>query len=305
MLPGTKPARFGWLDFIILLTLAAGALFVAYRVGDVLHYHWKWYLIPHFILRYDASAAAWVPNLLLQGVFTTIRLSIVGGIIALVVGVIVGIARTTPSLLLQLLGGTYVELIRNIPPLVFIFIFYFFLSSQIMPLLDADAALAAAPPFLRSIVGLLFGDPDQFSSFVPAAFAIGLFEAAFIAEIVRAGLESIGAGQWDAARALGLTRLQALRTVIGPQALARIWPPLAGQFILLIKNSSLAGLIAVPDLTFQAGQVGITTRSLFEVWLTAGVFYFVLCFGLASAFAWLERRSAVGRSPAFQSVTVE
>jgi polar amino acid transport system permease protein len=121
--------------------------------------------------------------------------------------------------------------------------------------------------------------------------ALGLFAAAYIAEIIRAGIQSIDKGQWDAARAMGLSWRRTMRLVILPQALARIWAPLANEMILLVKFSSLASLVSVPDLTFQANQVGVTTRGMFEVWLVVAAIYFIICFGLASLFGRLEKRS--------------
>lgn len=291
MYPGSRPPKFGWVDLAVLGGAALLLVYVGWRVTGVLNYHWRWEIIPRFVLRYDAESGGWVANLLLLGLLTTLRLAFWGGAIGLLVGTAIGLARIAPSLLLRMLGATYVEAIRNIPPLVFTFVFYFFLSSQIMPLLGIDRALAAAPGWLLRIAGIGFGDPERIDAFLPAAFSMGLFEAAFIAEIVRAGLRSIGTGQWDAAHALGLNRRKALRHVVIPQALARIWPPLSGQIVLLIKNTSLAALVSIPDLTFEAGQVAVTTRHMFEVWLTAGAIYFVLCFAIAQAFSAAERRA--------------
>lgn len=291
MLPGSTKPRFGWVDALVMGMLAAGVVYVFFQVGTVLNYQWKWSALPRFFIRYDEKTLSWVPNLLLLGLVTTLRLSIWGSVVAVVVGVIVGLARIVPSLTLRLLGGTYVELVRNIPPLVFIFIFYFFLSSQIVPLTGIEPALRHASPQTLFIINFLFGDPKLFTSFVPAAVALGLFAAAYIAEIIRAGIQSIGKGQWDAARAMGLPWRRTMRLVILPQALARIWAPLANEMILLVKFSSLASLVSVPDLTFQANQVGVTTRGMFEVWLVVAAIYLVICFGLASLFGWLEKRS--------------
>lgn len=291
MLPGSRKPQFGWLDALILGILAALIGYVFLQVGEVLNYQWRWSALPRFVLRFDEKTASWVPNLLLLGILTTLRLSIWGSLIGLPVGVLIGLLRVSPSLTLRLFGATYVETIRNIPPLVFLFIFFFFFASQLIPLTGIAPAIRRAGPETQALLNVLFGDPRQLTSFLSAALALGLFAASYVAEIIRGGIESVEAGQWEAAKALGLKRGTTLYRIVLPQALARVWPPLANEVILLIKFSSLASLVSVPDLAFQANQVGVTTRGMFEVWLLVAAIYFVICFGLASIFSALEKRS--------------
>ncbi|MFP6733585.1 MAG: amino acid ABC transporter permease, partial [Rhodospirillales bacterium] len=123
---------------------------------------------------------------------------------------------------------------------------------------------------------------------------LAMFEGAYITEIVRAGVQSIHKGQWEAARAVGLSRFNVSRDVILPQALRNILPPLAGQFISLVKDSSMVSLISIQDLTYTGSQVAISTRKVFEIWIFIAVVYFVICFSLSLASRWLERR--MGRS---------
>jgi polar amino acid transport system permease protein len=283
--------RPGWTDLLVLVLLLALGWFVVYRVQVVLHYRWHWSAIPRFILRWNAASHSWVPNILLQGLFTTIRLTIWSAVIALAGGLALGVARIGRSLALQLTAQTYVEFVRNIPELVFIFIFYFFVASQIMPLLGLDTALDDASPRTLAVVGVLFGKPALFTSFLPAVLAIGLFEAAAVSEIIRAGIQSVGQGQWDAGAALGLNRRRILRLVVIPQAMPRILPPLAGQIIALVKDSALAATISVPELTFSGGEVAVSTRGMFEIWLVVGAIYFVICWSLSLVFSRLETRA--------------
>lgn len=291
MIPGSRPVRFRRADALILALVAAGGLAVVLQVGPVLNYHWKWAALPRFFLRWDAGAGAWVPNLLLLGFLATLRLSVWGSAIALVAGIGIGMMRLSPALGLRLIGATYVGLIRNIPPLVFIFIVYFFLSTQLMEATGLESALRDLSSTPASVVAVLFGPPAQLASFLPGVLALGLFSGAYVAEIVRGGIQSIDRGQWEAAKSLGLGRGATLRTVILPQALARMWGPLSNEFILLVKFSSLASLVSVPELTFQANQVGVTTRGMFEVWIVVSGLYFVLSAGLAAVFRRLENRS--------------
>lgn len=291
MLPGSARPRFTFIDGVLLAALAGGIAYVFFQVGIVLNYQWKWDALPRFFLRYDDARGGLVPNLLLLGILTTLRLSFWGSLVGLVIGLAVGLMRVSPNLGFRLLSAVYVETIRNIPPLVFIFIFYFFLASQVIPLTGIVPAVRKAAPETLAIITFLFGEPRQLTQFLAAAVALGLFGASYVAEIIRAGIEAVGTGQWEAASALGLNRGAVLRHVVLPQALEKIWPPLANEIILLVKFSSLASMVSVPDLTFQANQVGVTTRGMFEVWLVVAAIYLVICFGLARFFSMLEQRS--------------
>ena len=114
--------------------------------------------------------------------------------------------------------------------------------------------------------------------------------AAYIAEIVRAGIQSIPKGQFEAGHSVGLGRGAILRYVVLPQAIQRVVPPLAGQFITLIKDSSLVALISIQELSFLAMEIAISEQRFFEVWLSVGLMYFTICYACALAFGWLETR---------------
>ena len=117
---------------------------------------------------------------------------------------------------------------------------------------------------------------------------LAVFESAYIAEIVRAGMLSIEKGQWEASAASGLSRFQQIRWVIGPQALRRIIPPLAGQFISTIKDSSIVSVISVQELTFQGMELIASTYLTFEIWITVTALYLVLTLSLSMALSRLE-----------------
>lgn len=290
MHPSSVQAKPGWSDLLIVTAVLGVIAFTLWRLTYVLDYRWDWSTIPRYILRWDDKTERYVPNLLLLGLMMTIRLTLWGGLIALMAGIAVGVSRASGVLFFQLCGRAYVECVRNIPELVFIFIFYFFVASQIIPYLGLDEAIASASRSQLAMIDLLFGEPRVFTSFLPAVLAIGLFEAASVGEIVRAGIQSVPKGQTEAARALGLHPVQVGRLVIFPQAMQRILPPLAGQLIALVKNSSLAAIISVPELSFQGSQVAGATRGMFEAWFSVGAIYFVICFSLSMLFARLERQ---------------
>ena len=281
--------RFGWLDALILAAGLGLIGYIFYRAQFHFHYNWNWQLIPGYFVRQDAESGC-VLNLLGQGFLATARLTVWGGLLAALIGGVVGVCRVSHSLFLRLLSRAYVELIRNIPPLVFIFIFYFFISGQIMPLLDVEDRIAGAGPETLRILAWLFGPPELLPNFLSGLICLAMFEGAYVAEIVRAGIEAVPKGQSEAALALGMHSGQALGHVVLPQAVEKMIPPLAGQFISLIKDSSLISLISIQELTFTGTELAVSSGRVFEVWLTVAALYFLLCFGLARLFRRLEHR---------------
>ncbi len=282
---GRRKAALTRLDAVLVALIAAGAGYVAWRVHAQGGRAWEWEVLGQYLLREDGR-----PGLLLQGLFTTIRLTCWSAIIALVLGTLAGLARTSQSLYLRLMGGTYVELCRNLPPLVLVFLCYFFLADQIAPTIGLQDSLRTAPDSVRAVAGILFGRMDQVDAFVTAAITLGLYEGAYVAEIVRGGIRSVDAGQWEAGRAQGFTRFGLMVWIIMPQAVRNMIPPLAGQIISTIKDSAIVSVISIQELTFQGMQLMATTYLTMEVWTCVALLYFVLTFSCSMAAARLEFR---------------
>jgi len=281
--------RWSRLDTFLLLLVCALAVYFGYRVEAELEYRWNWPVIPQYLLRYDETHG-WTANLLLQGLLTTIRLSVWSLLLALPIGLVSGLLRTSLHLFNRLLGGSFVVLLRNLPPLVLILIFYYFLSDQILPLLHIGELLAQAPAWLQALTNLLLAPIDQAEAFLAAVMTLALFEGAYIGEIVRAGINAIAIGQWEAARALGMKRWQLLRHIILPQAFQRMIPPLTGQAISTIKDSAIVSVISIQELTFQGMELMAATYLTFEVWITVTLLYFLLTFSCSRLAGRLELR---------------
>jgi len=292
MLHRSVLGRLTGLDLVLLALIAAALGWLWYRVETQLVYTWNWGMIPGYFLFWDDDAGAWRTNMLLDGLLTTIRMTVWASVLALVVGTVVAVARISTWPSLRWLARTYVELVRNIPPLIFIFIFYFFLSGPVTDLLGLSAWARGLEGWHETAVVVLFGPTNLFANFVTGTLSLALFEAAYVAEIIRAGIANIPKGQWEAANALGLSRWRTLRLVVLPQAVRRILPPLTGQMISLVKDSSMVSLISVQELTFSGQQISVATRKVFEIWLTVAGLYFVLCFTLSTLSRALERRMA-------------
>ena len=285
-----RKTKFRFLDVIVIAAILALALYVGYRMKMRLQYHWNWQIIPRYLLRRDPETHRLIPNYLLQGLLTTIKLSIWASILAIIIGTIMGVFRTSTSLFKRMVGRTYVELIRNLPPLVLIFIFYFFVSDQIMPLLGVDNFIRSRTGIAKEILEFLFARTSLFTQFISAILTMSIFEGAYITEIVRAGIESIERGQREAAYSMGLSWLDQMRFIILPQALKRILPPLANQFISTIKDSSIVAAISIQELTFEGLQLSTSTHLIFEVWISVTIMYLILTLSLSMVVSRLEKR---------------
>ena len=215
----------------------------------------------------------WKPGLLVIGLWITLKISVMSTIFGVIIGIISGLMRISDNPALRWTSIVYVELIRGSPLMVQILIWYFVLGTLINDLLYAYG----------------FG---QIPAFWYGVASLACFAGAYVSEIVRAGIQSIHRGQTEAARSLGMSYAQSMRYIILPQALRRILPPLAGQFISLIKDSSLLGIIAIRELTKAAREAVTATLQPFEVYILLGLLYLVLTFTLSMYVQHLERRMA-------------
>jgi polar amino acid transport system permease protein len=216
----------------------------------------------------------WKPGLLVIGLWLTLQLSVMATIFGVIIGIAGGLARISSNPALKWTSIVYVEIIRGSPLMVQILIWYFVLGTVINDLL--------------ATYGL-----GRLSAFWYGVASLACFAGAYVTEIVRAGIQSIHRGQTEAARSLGMTYAQCLRYIILPQALRRILPPLAGQFISLIKDSSLLGIIAIRELTKAGREAVSASLQPFEIYLVVAILYLVLTFSLSMFVQHLERRSAV------------
>ncbi len=203
----------------------------------------------------------WQAGPLLWGLWTTLWISVLAGAFGLVIGLATGLCRLSKNPTLRDVSGIYVELVRGTPLLVQLFIFYFFIGTVLN--------------LSREFAGVA---------------ALALFTGAYVGEIVRAGVQSITRGQDEAARSLGLSAGQSMRHVILPQAFRRVLPPLAGQFISLVKDTSLVSVIAITELT-KSGREAITTSfSTFEIWFCVAGLYLLINLPLSRIASRLEKR---------------
>ncbi len=213
------------------------------------------------------------PGIMAKGLWVTLKVSFISTIFGILLGIIGGVARVSDTPVLKWTAMTYVEIIRGSPLLVQIMIFYFVLGTTVNAILSMN--------------GLPKLHPEWYG-----IMALSVFTGAYVVEIVRAGIEAIHPGQVEAARSQGMTYFQCMFHIVLPQALKTILPPLAGQFINLIKDSSLLGVISIVELT-KATREGITTSlQTFELWFICAILYLSMTFTLSMFVQYLERRTA-------------
>ncbi|MCW2086234.1 UNVERIFIED_ORG: glutamate/aspartate transport system permease protein [Bradyrhizobium japonicum] len=197
---------------------------------------------------------------LISGLCWTLALAISAWGIAFIVGLVVGIGRTVSSRIIAALSRLYVELFRNIPVLVQMFLWYFVLP-ELLP--------RAAGTWIKQL-------PQPWGSFLPAMICLGLYTASRVAEQVRAGIEALPRGQSEASAALGLSRTQAYQFVILPQALRLIIPSLTSEVMGIYKNTSVALTIGLLELTAQSRQISEATFQTFAAFGGATIMYLIL-----------------------------
>ncbi len=246
---------------IVLLIIAI--IWILDSGAQTMGYQWQWQRIPDYIAIYDEGE--WWSAELLDGLLVTIKISTISLFFTLLIGLLTALFKLSNSKVARAVASTYVELIRNTPLLVQIYLLYFVFGP---------------------VIGL-----DRFST---AVLALSLFQGAYTAEILRAGLNSIPLGQFEAGKALGLSPFYLYKKVILPQVLQRTLPPLTNEVVSLIKNSSIISVMAIFDLTTEARNIVSETAMPFEIWFTVAVIYLLLTLSLSGLSAWLEHK--LGRS---------
>lgn len=230
-----------------------------YSGAENLGYNWQWYRIPRAF--WVVREGSFVAGPLLEGVWVTLQVVAASLLLSLLIGLLVAMLRLTRSPVARGLASLYLELIRNTPLLVQIFLIYFVLA----PILGVER-------------------------FAAAVLALSLFEGAYASEIIRAGILAIPLGQWEAAASLGMTTPQRYINIVLPQALRNMAPPLTSQGISLIKDSALVSTIAVYDLSMRGQQLVSESFLTFEVWFSVALIYLCLTLSLSAVVRLLEWR---------------
>jgi general L-amino acid transport system permease protein len=251
------------------------------------------------------SAADSYLRALAAGLANTFRVALIGIVLATLLGTAIGVARFSPNLLVRKASAAYVEFIRNVPLLVQLFFWYTLLTEGLPA---PREALEPWPGLFLSNRGIFFPLPGSvptlqgfnFSGgaglspeFATLLIGLSTYTAAFIGEIVRAGILSVGRGQIEAAQALGLARRASLRLIVFPQALRVIVPPLTSQYLNITKNSSLAVAIGYPELVSVANTVMNQTGQAIEGVTIIMAVYLTISLSISALMNWYNARVAL------------
>ncbi|MGF1723528.1 amino acid ABC transporter permease [Photobacterium nomapromontoriensis] len=248
------------LSGLLQIALVAGGIFWLLDSGaDAMNYRWQWYRIPQYL--WFVEDGQWYPAELLEGLIITLQISAISLVCTLAIGLTTAMLRVSDSIVGRGLARGYIELIRNTPLLVQIYLLYFVFG----PILDLER-------------------------FTTAVLALSLFQGAYTAEIFRAGLTTIDRGQFEASDSLGLTTFDKYRYVVLPQVIKRILPPLANESVSLVKNSSIVSIMAIFDLTTEGRNIVADTAMPFEVWFTVAGIYLCVTLALSGLAAWFAHR---------------
>ena len=257
----TKWWRSRTFDVVQFVVLGGGLVWLTVRGAESMGYNWQWYRIPRYFWRVIDGELIWGP--LMTGLAVTVELSLYAMILTLAIGLVTALLRMSDSISGQILAKVYLEAIRNTPMLVQLLVFYFVIAP---------------------VIGI--------ERFWTGVLCLGVFEGAFASEIIRAGINSVPRGQWEASASIGLSRLNTYRLVVLPQAVPLMLPPMTGVLINLIKHSAIVSVIAVFELTTEGRNIIAETFMSFEVWLTVAGVYLVITCSLSVLVGYLERRVA-------------
>ncbi len=230
--------------------------------AEAMGYNWQWYRIPGYLYRITDEGFQW--GEIAVGLARTLTLSAQAFIMALAGGLLVALLRLSNLVVGRALATVFLEFVRNMPLLVLLYLFYY-------------------------VLGPIFG----LDRYMASVLCLGAYHAALVSEIFRAGIGAVGAGQWEAARSIGLSTGQAYRFVILPQSIKFMLPPMAGEAVHLIKSTAIVSVIAVVELTTTGRNIIADTYMSFEVWFTIAAVYLALTLTLSIFVTYLEKRHAV------------
>ena len=245
-------------DMFQLIILGGGLIWLLLRGAGEMNYVWQWHRVPQYLYKVIDGELIFGP--LLDGLMVTLELSVYSIVLGLLIGLVTAFLRLSDSYSGKLLATVYLELVRNTPLLIQLFVFYFVLG----PIFEIDR-------------------------FWVAVLCISFFEGSFASEIIRGGILSVRKGQIEAGASLGLSRAATYRYITLPQALPIILPPLAGILVNLIKHSAIVSVIAVFDLTTSGLDIISETFMAFEIWITVAAIYLVITISLSIVISRFER----------------
>jgi polar amino acid transport system permease protein len=245
---------------VAIYAAVMGLIFYGSYVGaQNMGYNWQWNRVPQYL--YSFTDDGFQLGEIFHGLWATIKLSVTSFALAMVLGLIVALLRLSGLVMGTAVSVGFLELIRNIPLLVLLYLFYY-------------------------VLGPIFG----FDRYTASILTLAVFHSALISEILRAGINAVPRGQWEAAKSIGMSPYQSYRYIVLPQSVRFMLPPLMGEVVHLIKSSAIVSVIAVAELTTIGRNIISDTFMSFEIWFTVAAVYLVVTLILSVAVSYVEKR---------------
>lgn len=239
-----------------------GIIWLAYSGAQAMGYNWQWYRVPQYFYRFTDDGFEW--GEIAIGLVKTIQLSVTAFIFATLLGLGMALLRLSGLVIGSAVSVVLLEFLRNMPILVLLYLCYYVLG----PIFSLDRYTASI-------------------------LCLALFHAALISEILRAGINAVPKGQWEAAKSIGMTQPQIYRYIVLPQSIKFILPPMTGEVVHLVKSSAIVSVIAVADLTTFGRNIISDTFMSFEIWFTIAIVYMVVTLILSIGVSFIEQKYAV------------
>ena len=257
VLPGSKA-----FSIVLYLVLVYLLVRLALNGAEAMGYNWQWYRVPEYLFRFTDDGFEW--GEIARGLAATLELSLLSFLLATGLGAIVTLLRMSNLVVGTAIAVAFLEIVRNTPLLVLLYLFYYVLG----PIFALDRYAAAV-------------------------LCLGMYHAALVSEILRAGVNSVDGGQLEAAQSVGMSNTQAYRHIVLPQAMKFLLPPMTGEVVHLIKSSAIVSVIAVVEMTTVGRNIIADTYMSFEIWFTIAAVYLLVILVLSLAASQMEKRYAI------------
>ena len=249
-------------SIIIYCFIVGAILYSSFTGAQSMGYNWQWYQIPKYIYTYTEDGFQF--GELMLGLWKTITLSFTAFVLAMVIGLLVALLRLSGLVIGTKVAICFLEFVRNVPLLVLVYLFYY-------------------------VLGPVF----KYDRYTASILCLAVYHSALISEILRAGINAVAQGQWEAAKSIGMNKTQMYRYIILPQSIRFMLPPMTGEVVHMVKSSAIVSVIAVAELTTLGQNIISDTYMAFEIWFTIAIIYMIVIMILSIGASLVEKRYTV------------
>ena len=249
-------------SIFIYCLIVSGIFYSSFKGAQSMGYNWQWYQIPKYIYIYTDNGFQF--GELMLGLWITIKLSFSALILAFMIGLLVALLRLSGLFIGTKVAICFLEFVRNVPLLVLVYLFYY-------------------------VLGPVF----KYDRYTASVLCLAIYHSALISEILRAGINAVAQGQWEAAKSIGMSKTQTYRYIILPQSIRFMLPPMTGEVVHMVKSSAIVSVIAVAELTTLGQNIISDTYMAFEIWFTIAIIYMVVILFLSIGASQVEKRYTV------------